>query len=166
MASFKRTSFAVKDPREFYRNFPSLSPLNHRVTSAATPLRDNPRKPYTLYNCFAFVVGDKKKWWWPAGIGYWPPEGNRDVETVDELAHVLRVRFRYSNCDDGTFERGRKRVAIYALDNVVMHIAMQPGNRGGIWMSKMGYNVDMEHELDAIEGPLYGRVVKFMRQDR
>jgi hypothetical protein len=155
--------YAVLEPQQFYRDFPALTVANHSLTSAATPAQDNPSKPFYIYNCFAFVVGDKKKWWWPAGVGYWPPEGHAGVETVDELAHVLRVKFGYADCPTGDFERGRKKVAIFALNDVVTHVAVQPSNRRGIWKSKMGSNVDMEHDLHAIEGPCYGRVVRFMR---
>lgn len=67
VATSKNPKPAVIDPQGFYKDFPLLNANNHRPTSLATPYQDNPSKPYKMYNCFAFVVGDRKRWWWPAG---------------------------------------------------------------------------------------------------
>ena len=64
-----------------------------------------------------------------------------------------------------------QKVAIFANSGVPVHIAIQPSNRRGVWQSKMGYNIDMEHDLHAIEtwdgddpkSQGYGKVVKFMK---
>lgn len=50
------------------------------------------------------------------------------------------------------------------LDGRVKHAARQMPN--GLWRSKMGKSVDIEHELAAVEGPLYGTVVAFVHRRR
>ncbi len=167
MASSK---FPVSEPKQFYNQFPHLNGKNHRPTSNATPdLRFGPvRKPYYIYNCFAFVVGDRKRFWWPDDPhSYWPRQNSTD--TVDELVAVLRD-FGYEECD-GSLEKGVQKIAIFAKNGVPQHISIQPSSRGGKWLSKMGFNIDMEHDLRAIEtwngdDPEkhgYGKIVKFMR---
>jgi hypothetical protein len=56
-----------------------------------------------------------------------------------------------------TFEVGVDKVAIYAMNGRVKHAARQWSN--GRWRSKMGAAHDIEHELYAVEGPLYGSLV-------
>jgi len=63
-----------------------------------------------------------------------------------------------------SLNRGVRKVAIFAdLKGAPQHIAIQLPSHGGRWKSKMGFNVDIEHELDAIESDVYGLPVQFMR---
>jgi len=161
--------YLVTDPIEFYEEFPHLHGGNHRPTSDATPQPGRVTRPYYIYNCFAFVVGDRRKFWWPGGYGYWPRENA--PETVEELMSVLREQFNYEECD-GSYEKGVQKVAIFTKNDVPVHIAIQRSSRGGKWLSKMGYNIDMEHDLHAVETQHgddigkhgYGTVAKFMRR--
>jgi hypothetical protein len=161
--------YPISDPADFYKQFPKLTADNHHPTSPATPEPDNPRYPYRMYNCFAYVAGDKKRPWWPGGRGYWPRYPSQD--TVEELMYVLAKMFDYEECADGSFEPGVKKVAIFEQCGLPVHIAFQPTDRKGVWKSKMGLNVDMEHALDLLEArpgreaaEAYGTVVRFMRQ--
>jgi len=164
--------YPVYEPEKFYKSFPHLDESNHTPTSKATPERSlrAVAKPYYIYNCFAFAVGDKKKFWWPDyPYSYWPR--SKAAETVEELMSVLSEHFGYEECPDGAFERGVQKVAIFVNGGVPVHIAVQPSFRNGKWMSKMAYNIDMEHDLHAIETKPeddpstqgFGTVVKFMK---
>lgn len=103
-----------------------------------------------------------------SGGGYWPRKPSPD--TVEELVYVLESMFDYEECADGSHEPGIQKIAIFSQNGVPSHIAFQPRNRNGIWKSKMGWNIDMEHTLDALESRIgheseaYGNVVKFMRK--
>lgn len=73
----------------------------------------------------------------------------------------------YEDCDlDTKFERGTKKVAIYAKGGDVKHAAIQSPQHGGRWHSKIGGNVNILHELDELAGEFYGEVVLVMRQQR
>ncbi len=147
MASSK---YPVVEPEQFYKSFPHLNKDNHKPTSNATPEPGRVSKPYYIYNCFAFVVGDRKKFWWPDyPYSYWPKD--HAPETVEELMRVLHEHFGYEECADGKFEKGVQKIAIFVNGGVPVHVAIQPSSRNGVWQSKMSYNIDMEHELKAIE---------------
>jgi hypothetical protein len=133
-------------------DFPLLAPGNHRKTSPATP----------TYNCIAWAAGDDGRWWWPDDffIGYWPDDAPREV-TLSAFIRAYET-LGYSGCDDNSLERGFEKVAIYAIGSVPTHAARQL--KGGRWTSKLGKAEDIEHELGAIEGRMYGKVVVYMRR--
>lgn len=137
---------------DLFRQFPRLRTSKYKINS--------PRSFF--YNCFALVVGKKKQFWWPDDEGFWPP-GSRREETVAALVDVLR-KHAFIECDDGDFETGYERVAIYARLGIPQHVALQPTNRSGMWVSKLGYEQDIVHELSALEGGDYGGVVRFMKR--
>jgi len=58
---------------------------------------------------------------------------------------------------------GAGRVALYAAaDGVPTHAARQLS--GGRWSSKLGRGQDIEHDLRALEGADYGKVVQLLRR--
>ena len=61
--------------------FRTLNAKNHKPTSKATPEPPVPDE-YFIYNCFAFVVGDETRFWWPGDeYSYWPhPDAPETVE--------------------------------------------------------------------------------------
>lgn len=141
------------------KNFPKLSPLFYIETSPAS------RK----YNCIAHAAGDATKWWWPdaLGIGYWPPAVPR-AETLDAFIAAYEA-LGYEQCGDGSFEAGYLKVAIYATTEsgqlVPTHAALQTDD--GCWTSKLGNAEDIEHALlSALDGPQYGRAVRFLRRQK
>ncbi len=139
------------DP-DVVRQFPKLRKSNHKINSSRS----------WYYNCFAFVVGNKKQFWWPDDEGFWPA-GCRREESVGALVDVLK-KFGFSECEDGNFEIGHERVAIYARAGIPQHVALQPTNRKGMWISKLGGAHDIIHELSALEDGDYGCVVEFLRR--
>jgi hypothetical protein len=62
------------------------------------------------------------------------------------------------------------KIAIYAKvekatnELKVTHAAIQKSSWGGKWRSKLGFDADIEHELDALEGGEYGAVAQLMRK--
>jgi hypothetical protein len=163
-----KPKFPINEPDAFYKAFPHLTEANHKPTSHATPHPTRVDKPFVMYNCFAFAVNDRTKFWWPGGDGYWPHDPSDD--TVEELVAVLK-QHGYEPCPDGTHVPGVQKVAIFAKGGDPVHVAVQPSSRNGIWKSKMGYNIDMEHDLHAVEtwdeddtmSQGYGRAVVYLQ---
>lgn len=133
--------------------FPHAENEGYTKTSSATK----------AYNCIAYAAGDDTRNWWPnsAPNGYWP-ENVPQRETVYAFLECYRS-LGYETCDNGQLEGGFDKVAIYALNNVVTHAALQLQTDG--WTSKVGWNIDIDHHtLEALEGPFYGQVVRFLRR--
>lgn len=60
-------------------------------------------------------------------------------------------------------EPGFEKVAVFAIsEDIPAHVARQLPN--GRWTSKLGQLEDIEHELHALEGAEYGRVVQVLRR--
>lgn len=132
------------------RFFPHLTALGYTKTSEATP----------SYNCIAWAAGDNGRWWWPDPQGqmYWPPSVPR-IETVDAFIEAFAL-FGYSLCNSRDFAHGIQKVALYARHGTPTHAARQLPN--GYWTSKLGPNIDIQHTLEGVEGPAYGRVVQIL----
>ena len=114
-----------------------------------------------VYNCIAHAAGDSKRFWWPHPDAYWP----KDIPLKTTVYAFLKLyrSLGYETCDDAKLEVGNEKVAIYALNYVVQHAALQLQN--GHWTSKIGANIDVEHDtLKALDGPLYGSPVKFLKR--
>lgn len=121
------------------------------VTSAATD----------EYNCIAWAMDDQSHFWWPSGAGYWP--GRRKGQSFQPTLEVFHAAFAtrgYSPCVGPALEPGMQKVALYAKGTEITHAARQLAS--GFWTSKLGSNVDVEHELQQIEGPTYGVVVDYL----
>jgi hypothetical protein len=146
------SSMTYRDLIQLVRpQFPNLTEVNSRPTS-----------PYDEdYNCIAWAAGSVDQWWWPDPLGqcYWPPDIPRTV-SID--AFVLAFgREGYTQKSDPSLEAGRGKVAIYADGNgAPTHAARQLPN--GWWASKLGQQIDIEHELSALDGPEYGSVVMIL----
>lgn len=144
---------ATRLSKVLLKMFPRLNGA-HRITSLCTD----------RYNCFAFVVGDKKRWWWPDACSYWPQSARRD-ESVASFVEVLGL-YGFEACPNGVFERGVEKVAIFAENGNTQHVAIQRTDRNGRWLSKLGRLQDIEHDLDALDEADYGKVVCFMKHRR
>ena len=127
--------------------FPRLDVGNCRPTS---PVDEK-------YNCVAWAAGDQEHWWWPDPLflKYWPPEVPREVSiSAFESAFGLQG---YVERSDACLNTDKQKVAIYTSSNgVPTHAARQLAD--GWWASKLGSNIDIEHQPDALDGPEYGRV--------
>ncbi len=54
------------------------------------------------------------------------------------------------------------RIALYAHRGKPTHAARQLPD--GWWASKLGKDIDIEHELHAVEGPVYGTVAVVLQK--
>ncbi len=104
------------------------------------------------HNCIAWAAGDTSRWWWPDAffVAYWPPGVPRE-DTVAAVAPPCES-LGYRECDDAGVEPEHEKVAIYAVGDQPKHAARQLP--GGLWTSKLGQGVDIEHTLEGLEGAL------------
>ncbi|MCI0464134.1 MAG: hypothetical protein L0Z62_44945 [Gemmataceae bacterium] len=71
----------------------------------------------------------------------------------------------YTSCETEGLEASAEKVALYATaDGQPTHMARQLAD--GRWMSKLGEQVDIEHELHALGGEVYGSVVRILHRPR
>lgn len=139
---------ACSNAHELFKAFPRLRKSTYRVCSPET----------REYNCIAWAVGRSDLFIWP--FMQWPPTCPHE-ETIDAFVSAFRT-FDYDTCKDGQFEQGFEKIALYADGKKPKHAARQLVN--GRWTSKLGQNVDIEHDLSDLEGPQYGKVVMFFRR--
>lgn len=143
--------------------FPGLTKTDWSIKS---PLDDS-------YQCIAWAACRTNRAWWPGRDYYWPP-GLPTVEPPEtaSLEHFIQG-FRtlgYEPCDNRGLEIGYQKVAVYANEVGVTHMARQHfAGRG--WLSKLGSLEDILHrELEAVEGDTsalagqYGKVVQILKR--
>ena len=133
--------------------FPNAEDNGCQKLSDATP----------KYNCIAFANGDTENWWEPHADGKWPDDIPYEWTLISLT--LLFQRDGYVVCQDSELEPELEKVAIYALNGIPTHAALQLFN--GKWASKLGKDKDIVHDaLDALNGPYYGEAVLFMRRPR
>lgn len=133
-------------------SFPNLSRKNFKVTS--------PRD--LSYNCIAWAAEENDRWWWPDDSSYWPDNAPRE-NTLNAFIIAYQT-LGYEICDNDKLELGFIKVAIYLNDDgSPSHAARQLEN--GAWASKLGPQWDVEHTLDGLIGPCYGRVGQVLKRE-
>jgi len=136
--------------------FPGLQASPFRVTSPADP----------NYNCIAWAAGSTADWWWPLDDVrryFWPAGVSREI-SLPAFAAAFGA-LGYAICSDDSFEPGFEKVAIFAdAVGTPTHAARQLPT--GRWTSKLGQREDIEHDLRALEGDIYGRVVMMLQRPR
>lgn len=122
--------------------------------------------PTDRYNCFAWAAGVDDRVWDPDR--YWPA-GALPGRDLPALAGAFAT-LGYAPCPHGEPEAGIEKIAIYARLTGALsparptHAARQlPSGR---WTSKLGADLDVEHDLADLEGPAYGRAVYFLARAR
>ena len=136
--------------------FPDLRGTNYRITSPAT---DD-------YNCIAWAAGITSAWWWPVSEPadptiQWPDGAPREV-TLSAFTAAFGT-LGYVPCVNDELEAGVDKVALFADEaGVPRHAARQL--LGGLWTSKLGQSVDIEHPLHAIEGDVFGTVAQILKR--
>lgn len=135
-----------------FSQFPKLTGSGYRITSSPDP----------VYNCIAWAAGFTDAWWWPdpGGYDYWPP-GVPRAETLDAFIKAFET-LGFVSCADADPEPGWEKVAIYTSNGFPTHAARLLANTR--WTSKLGPEDDIEHELEDLEGPLYGTVAQGLRR--
>jgi hypothetical protein len=138
--------------------FPHLRTTAYRITSPKTG----------VYNCIAWAAGDTTDWWWPISDPvdeqpFWPLGVVREV-TLPAFVAVFAI-LGYAPCDGDTLDAAEEKVALFANGrSEPTQAARQLAN--GLWTSKLGNAEDIEHELHALEGDIYGTVVQILKRPR
>ena len=134
--------------------FPGLQITPFRVTSPADG----------KYNCIAWAANDVSDWWWPEGEApdaVWPGSAAREVTLSAFTAAFFTIG--YIVAGDESLEPGFEKVALFAdAAGTPNHAARQLPS--GAWTSKLGNAEDIEHELRALEGEIYGAVAMILRR--
>jgi hypothetical protein len=128
--------------------FPGLQSSTFQVTSSADH----------RYNCIAWAAKDAMNWWWPTGDApaiVWPPDVAREL-TLDAFTAAFRT-LGYVVAADESLEPGVEKVALFGdpAGNPTHAARQLPSGR---WSSKLGQAEDIEHDLRALEGEIYGAV--------
>lgn len=118
-------------------------------------------------NCAGFVIGFEANEMWPVedeySSYYWPEHLTKELSVPNfQLAYQS---FGFSVCGDGSFDDSVIKIAIYKYaDQTPSHVAWQHASQQH-WHSKIGYEEDIIHELDALNGPrkAYGTPACFMQ---
>ncbi len=139
---------------------PGLAGSDYAITSSAT---DD-------YNCIAWAIGETERWWDPFDPKrYWPAGIPRD-DSVESIAQCFAAA-GFSICEHGDHEPGIEKLALYADDEGFTHVARQL--ESGRWTSKLGDDVDVEHDLDALTTSAnrtgrwrYGEIAAYMSRPR
>lgn len=131
--------------------FPNLKKCKFRITS---PQNDK-------YNCIAWAANDTSKKWWPDAscIYYWPNIAPRNNSLPAFLAAFQTIGYKHITNSD--LELYNDVIAFMADTNNRITHAIRRINRD-LWTSKLGDEWDIEHELHAIDGPIYGKICAFM----
>lgn len=118
------------------------------------------------YNCIGFAANDEENWWWPEGDAptiYWPPGAPREL-TLNAFSAVF-LMLGYTVGGGDTHDPGIEKVALFAdSSGTPTHAARQLAT--GQWTSKLGEAEDIEHDLRALEGEIYGTVAMILTRPR
>lgn len=113
------------------------------------------------YNCIAWALEINDRWYWPGNRHqYWPSDIPREV-TLDAFIKLYE-KHGYEICDNGDYEHGYVKVAIFELDGVPQHAARQWSQTE--WTSKLGESIDVSHTIEAMEDGKYGNVSQYMKK--
>lgn len=117
------------------------------------------------YNCVAWAVEENTRWWWPDAndIYFWPQNAPR-AETLDAFESAFGL-LGYERCESTQLEDGWEKIAVFVGSNAKpTHVARQLNNSQ--WTSKLGSNVDIEHELTELQSliPNYGSVALVLKR--
>jgi hypothetical protein len=116
------------------------------------------------YNCIAWAANDYQRWYEPDpfGIYFWPKKIPREYSISSYVA--LFKLLGYEICENGDYEIGFEKVAVYSKDNIPTHAARQLDN--GLWTSKLGKNIDVVHSLFSIMNGSYGNVAQYLKRPK
>lgn len=66
--------------------------------------------------------------------------------------------------ESAAFEEGYVKIALFAKDGEPKHASRQLSDRK--WTSKLGQDIDITHQLDELDGPTYGSVIRIYKKLR
>jgi len=123
----------------------------------------NINKDLDKFNCFSFVI-DIYNDWCGASTKIWHNQNDRHSTILNYIQFYST--YNYKICNDDIQEPEYDKIAIYAINNNVSHVCKQ---FGGMWRSKLGSNVIIEHKLEWLSGAdyeNYGDIVVFMKRSK
>ena len=98
------------------------------------------------------------------GVHYWPSDEIQSP-SIENFIKAFQQR-GYECCDNGDFEQGYQKIALYAKPDswgICTHASQQ--KRNGCWTSKLGRECDIQHGTpDTIENNIYGKVRCYMKR--
>lgn len=139
------------DRDALYAAFPRLRRSRWEITSPETP----------AYNCVAWAATDTERWWWPTPGYYWPAGVPKEASLDAFVTAFVALGFELV-AGAGEVRKGYIALAIFVNDFGPSHVARRFATGG--WTSKLGQSFDIAHELEALEGPAYGRVGQVMQR--
>ncbi len=144
------------DDEERETSWPNLKKNTFEITSEDTP----------KYNCITWALDpnlnrwiapiEKKGYYWPSDL---PP-----ISTIENYIKLCK-KFGYEICENGSFERGFEKIAIYFKEANLetIHIARQ--RKDGTWTSKLGDYEDIKHNsYRDLENGDYGNVQYYLKK--
>jgi hypothetical protein len=135
-------------------DFPKLKKKNHDVTSDDDP----------AYNCIAWAAGEDGRQWWPILFDAYWPAGVPLALTVDAFMAAFATE-GYVQCNDGGFEEGLEKIALYVKNGIPQHAARQVD--ASKWTSKLGVKGwDIEHQRDAVSSGMYGEIACYLSRPK
>ncbi|HEV2210493.1 MAG TPA: hypothetical protein VG167_17090 [Verrucomicrobiae bacterium] len=124
--------------------------------------RTSPYDP--TYNCIAWAADDKRRWWWPDPwqMYYWPDDAPRECTVAAFRAAFGTLGYSHSQTalDDNT----KEKVALFCKNGIPTHASRQLD--AATWTSKLGPDIDISHELEAISGICYGEVTDILGRSK
>jgi hypothetical protein len=139
----------IKQSLSYCSRHPNMSKEKLRVIRLAT----------RAYNCIAAAFGVEEQWWWPGGPG-WPIAVNHG-ETVKSFDALVK-HFGGERCNGPEIEEGYVKLDLY-IDQYGEPTHMARQTIRGTWISKMGGNMEVEHDLNELDGEGYGEPRIFYR---
>jgi hypothetical protein len=120
--------------------------------------------PTEEYNCVGWAVHSQRDFIWPDEREQfsWPIDMTRD-ETVPTMRRFFE-HLGFAVCGDSALEAGFEKIAIYGNAEGVQHVARQK-LRGGMWTSKMGEKLDVDHTTpEVLSDYIFGTVQVIMKR--
>jgi len=138
---------------KFRKVFPNINTDNFKATSPMD----------TRYNCIAWAYDRNDIKLWPNCVDYKWVEG---VPTPDHISSFIELykTIGYNVCVDGLLEDTYEKICIYESNKKPTHAARQLPS--GKWTSKLGNNIDVEHDELSLEGGYYGNISVYMKRKR
>lgn len=137
-----------------------------------------PTNPATeRFNCVAWALHDRSRFWWPGGhpgyfledddkpCDYWPVRLT-EPDPASNLDHFFRLfaDHGFRACRDGALEHGVEKVVFYTQScrgvELFQHAARQLPS--GLWTSKLGRLIDLEHAAPQDLCEEYGETLTFL----
>ncbi len=83
------------------------------------------------------------------------------VNTIDAFTQLFAI-YGYEEAENGDHEAEIEKLGLFTLNGEPTHAARQIAD--GVWKSKLGQGVDIEHSINGLDGGVYGDVAVFFKR--